>query len=145
MVWLIKANFIVTCMILIFIMWQDIFFRRITHTSLALLAISLLSLILLQSHLPNILFGLIALVGGFTLFVARLWGGGDAKLVTVLALSFQSNAFYDFLFLTAFIGGIVAIGGLIFFRNNLRSHGVPYGVAISLAFILIYPVASFYY
>lgn len=91
------------------------FFRRITHTSLALLAISLLSLILLQSHLPNILFGLVALVGGFILFVARLWGGGDAKLVTVLALSFQSNAFYDFLFLTAFIGGLVAIGGLIFF------------------------------
>lgn len=69
MVWLIKANFIVTCMILIFIMWQDIFFRRITHTSLVLLAISLLSLILLQSHLPNILFGLIALVGGFTLLL----------------------------------------------------------------------------
>lgn len=145
MVWLIKANFIVTCMILIFIMWQDIFFRKITHTSLLLLAMSLLPLILLQSHLPNFLFGLIALIGGFVLFIARLWGGGDAKLVAVLALSFHDRVFYDFLFLTAFIGGIVAIVGLLFFRNNLRSHGVPYGVAISLAFILIYPVASFYH
>ena len=145
MVWLIKANFIVVGIILIFIMWQDILFRKITHTSLLLLAIFLLPLILLQTLLPNLMLGLIALVGGFILFIARLWGGGDAKLVAVLALAFQGSVFYDFLFLTAFLGGVIAIIGFAFFHNNLRSHGVPYGVAISLAFILIYPVPSFYH
>ena len=45
----------------------------------------------------------------------------------------------------AFWGGTIAIFGLVFFRNNLRSHGVPYGVAISLAFIFVYPLPSLFY
>lgn len=145
MTWMIKLNFIVTCIILVFIMWQDIFFRKITHSSLLLLFVSLIPLILLQQQCPNVTFAILTLMGGFLLFVARLWGGGDAKLVAILALAFQGALFYDFLFLTAFLGGIIAIFGLVFFRNNLRSHGVPYGVAISLAFILVYPLPSLFY
>ncbi|AMH19481.1 peptidase A24 [Hafnia paralvei] len=142
---MIKINFIVTCIILVFIMWQDIFFRKITHSSLLLLFVSLIPLIFLQQQWPNVMFAILTLMGGFLLFVARLWGGGDAKLVAILALAFQGALFYDFLFLTAFLGGTIAIFGLVFFRNNLRSHGVPYGVAISLAFIFVYPLPSLFY
>lgn len=143
--WLINFTFVAICMILFFIMWQDVFLRTISHFSLLLLAMFLIPFICLQQHWPNFILAILALIGGFLLFISRLWGGGDAKLVAVLALAFQGHLFYDFLFLTAFFGGVIALLGLIFFRKNLRTHGVPYGVAISSAFIFIYSVPSLSY
>lgn len=75
MTWMIKLNFIVTCIILVFIMWQDIFFRKITHSSLLLLFVSLIPLILLQQQWPNVTFAILTLMGA-SCFCCTLMGRG---------------------------------------------------------------------
>ncbi len=70
---MIKINFIVTCIILVFIMWQDIFFREITHSSLLLLFVSLIPLIFLQQQWPNVTFAILTLMGGFC-FLLHAYG-----------------------------------------------------------------------
>jgi prepilin peptidase CpaA len=88
-------------------------------------------------------------------FFAKGWiGGGDAKLASATALWFGFGYLLDYLLLAALCGGALTLL-LIFFRQLrlpgvlarqswiLRLHeeggGVPYGIALAAAALLVYP------
>ena len=101
--------------------------------------------------------GLLVLVGSFVLF-ARGWiGGGDAKLAAATALWFGWPHLLEYLLYASLLGGALTLG-LLQFRNVAlpsplvswpwleRLHrpesGVPYGIALAAAALLIYPYTA---
>lgn len=102
----------------------------------------------------HFLAGVAVLVAGFLCF-ARGWiGGGDAKLAAAAALWFGFDHLYDFVLFASLLGGVLTFLILKFrqyplppFADRLawleRLHrkdaGVPYGIALAAAALLIYP------
>jgi prepilin peptidase CpaA len=81
-------------------------------------------------------------------------GGGDAKLLAVTALWFGADHTAAYLLVTALLGGAFTLGVLLFRMQALpawlpdgswiaRLHaeqaGVPYGVAMALAGLVVFP------
>lgn len=98
--------------------------------------------------------GLLLLVIGLGLFLAKWLGGGDGKALAAAALWLGPSLTPSFLVMTAVFGGVVALALILFRRVKLsealaakswvaRLHdqkgSVPYGVAIGLAGLLLYP------
>jgi prepilin peptidase CpaA len=95
-----------------------------------------------------ILIALGALSLGFALYIAGLWGGGDAKFLGAVALWAGPDGVLDLVLTTALAGGVVSVfillqhylphavaSGFFRFRAALphqRAQPVPYGVAISI-------------
>src|SRR4051794_10830406 len=107
-----------------------------------------------EQILLSIAGGLVILAIGFVCFAFRWVGGGDAKLAAAAALWLGFDHVIDFLLLAMLGGGALAIAMLAmrFFplpastlgwtwldRLHDRSNGIPYGVALSGAALLIYP------
>lgn len=98
--------------------------------------------------------GAIVLVAGFTCFACGWIGGGDAKLAAVIAMWFGPQLVFEFMVLSAIFGGMLTLA-LLRFRGAIipaiemlpdwvrRLHapreGVPYGVALAAAALMIYP------
>ncbi len=96
--------------------------------------------------------GLAVLVVGTLAFAMRIMGGGDAKLMAAVALWLGWQGLPPFLLLMALIGG--ALGLLLLLARRLgpqpvpdgrwwslllrRQSGVPYGVAIALAALVLF-------
>jgi prepilin peptidase CpaA len=94
------------------------------------------------------------LVVSFTFF-ARGWiGGGDAKLAAATALWFGFDQLFNYLTLASLLGGLLTLALLRFRTIPLptllanqewaqRLHrmdtGVPYGIALALAALAVYP------
>jgi prepilin peptidase CpaA len=94
------------------------------------------------------------LVCGFILF-ARGWiGGGDAKLAAVTALWFGAEQTPAYLLYTAMFGGLFTVAILKFramplpallanrswiARLHSRDRGIPYGVAMAMAGLVVFP------
>ncbi|CAI1952275.1 Flp pilus assembly protein, protease CpaA [Serratia fonticola] len=74
------------------------------------------------------------------LFISKILGAGDVKLIVALSFAFNYVQFINYLFLVAVLGGVCAIIGLLFYHKNVKKNGIPYGVPIALAFMLSYPV-----
>lgn len=88
------------------------------------------------------------------LFFANVIGGGDAKLVSAVALWVGFDHLMEYLLLATVLGGLLATG-LILFRTMplpvflakegwvMRLHkprgAIPYGIALSAAALWIYP------
>lgn len=79
---------------------------------------------------------------GLTLFAFGLMGGGDVKLMTVLALWAEPSGLLTFLFYTSLAGGFLSIYWLLPLRRLVapmigwaegqrNNKQIPYGVAIS--------------
>ncbi len=137
--WLIKLDFFFVSLLLLYIAWKDITTRIISHFSLLILIAFLIPLFVMQGKAPNIFAACIVFILCFILFIFHTMGGGDVKLLTILSLAFFNPALLMFLMTTLLLGGVIAIIGLIAFRRSTLNHGVPYAVAMSLAFIFIYP------
>jgi prepilin peptidase CpaA len=90
----------------------------------------------------------------FTFFACGWIGGGDAKLATATALWFGFAHLLDYLFYASLFGGVLTIAIIHFRRMPLpqafvlqpwtqRLHrsdsGVPYGIALVAAALLVYP------
>lgn len=79
--------------------------------------------------------GIAVLAFGFFagLFALRLMGGGDVKLLTVLALWIEPTAFLQLLIIMAIAGGVLTIimGGYHFLKRQKDRLAIPYGVAIA--------------
>lgn len=138
MEWLGWTIFLIIAGLLIFISWQDTRFRIISHKSLMVLLCLIVALLAVKWQFPHIVAALAVIAVFFPLFVCNIIGGGDVKMIAVLSLSLSWLQLVDFLLLTAFIGGAIGIIGLIFFRKTTKTRGIPYGVAISCAYIFIY-------
>ena len=91
---------------------------------------------------------------GFVLFAFGWMGGGDAKLAAATALWLGFGLLPDYIAVTAVAGGVVTIAILILRRWPLseaaqgrswlvRLHdsqnGVPYGVALAVAALFVFP------
>lgn len=115
----------------------------------------------LQTILLNLALGAGLLVAGIILFIMRVFGGGDAKLIAAVGIWTGLEVLLPFLAYMAIIGGALALALLLFRRVKLaealarwnwlkelhqRRHEVPYAVAIGLAGLLVYtklpPVAA---
>lgn len=94
-----------------------------------------------------------ALLVGMVLYFARVFGGGDAKLIAAAALWTGPTLTIEFLLLTAVFGGITALALLLFWRLPLpalvanvaglqRLHQarnqVPYALAIAAGGFAVY-------
>jgi len=98
--------------------------------------------------------GAAVLVVGFTLFSFGWIGGGDAKLAAATALWFGFYHLFDYLIYSSILGGVltllmiqfrmlplpqVLVGRDWVERLHRRGGGIPYGIALAAAALLIYP------
>ena len=137
----------------------DLLTMQIPNRFPAALAIAFLALALL-SGLPlpaiglHVLTGLGLLLATFALFAFGYLGGGDAKLASAIALWLGIEQALPFLILTALFGGALSLvilgfrsvplpGFLLGWTPAKRLHekgaGIPYGVAIAAAAMMIFP------
>lgn len=126
----------VVILLLIRLSWTDIQNRIISNRIILILGLVIIPLAWLQYQQIFIIPALIALFIGFLLFSLRVIGAGDVKLIAVLMLIIPNNQLFSFFFFTTFSGLLVIIIGWIFFRKSIRENGLPYGVAISLGFLI---------
>ena len=97
---------------------------------------------------------LAVLAVGIFMFARGWMGGGDAKIFAAATLWFGFDQLGEFAFATALLGGVLTIVLLIVRRFPLprallkvnwlyRLHhpetGVPYGIAIAAAALMVYP------
>ncbi len=98
--------------------------------------------------------GLVVLVVCFAFFSRGWIGGGDAKLAAATALWLSWTELYQYLLLASVFGGALTLL-LLEFRKRLlppmlenqawlarlhqRDTGVPYGIALAAAALLVYP------
>ncbi|MDP8039594.1 MULTISPECIES: A24 family peptidase [Pasteurellaceae] len=115
--------------------WTDISARIISNKAVLVLLITLLPFCWMFHKQVFLIPAMITFVIGFLLFILKVIGGGDVKLITVLMLAIPYKQVTSFLFLTSFFGLLLVIFGWLFFRKNIKKQGLPYGVAISLGFL----------
>ncbi len=111
----------------------------------------------LQTILWHVVAGLGVLTIGLVLFARGLVGGGDAKLAAVTALWLGFDQLVDYALISSLLGGIITLALLAFrlvplpswLTNNacvVKLHqpggGVPYGIALAAAALVIYPSTS---
>lgn len=129
--------FLLCCsiIILVTICWSDIKLRIISNKAVLLL----FGITLPYAYLINgrifFLGTIITLFIGILLFKIRVIGAGDVKLLAVLMLAIPPQQVNSFLFLISFWGLVIIIFGWLFFRQNIKTKGLPYGVAISLGYL----------
>ena len=103
---------------------------------------------------PHLLAGLIGLIAGMGLFALGWVGGGDAKFFAAALLWLGWDALLDYAIVASLLGGVLTLA-LIMLRKlplpaflvrqawfaRLSDHkaGVPYGIALALAALLILP------
>jgi prepilin peptidase CpaA len=90
----------------------------------------------------------------FALFALHWIGGGDAKLATATALWLGFASLLDYLLVAALAGGLLTLVILVIracplprfalawswlLRLHNRKSGVPYGVALALAALIVFP------
>lgn len=95
--------------------------------------------------------GLTGLLLGMGMFAVGWVGGGDAKLFAAILLWLGWDALYDYVVLACLLGGALTLGLIVLRRVPLLAKlpwlarladpasGVPYGVALALAALLVLP------
>jgi prepilin peptidase CpaA len=140
---------------------SDLITMRITNKLVLAVAGSFL-VVALVAGFPLELIGMHALAGvavlavSFGLFALGWIGGGDAKLVAATAMWFGFTHMLQYLLMAALLGGALTLILLLARRFPLpyplksvawidRLHdtktGVPYGIALAGAGLLVYPVS----
>jgi prepilin peptidase CpaA len=98
--------------------------------------------------------GFAMLVVGFGLFAMGWIGGGDAKLFAATAIWLGWGYLVEYAVVASLIGGVLTMGllgiravplpqqlaGLAWAsRLHNAGHGVPYGIALAVAGLVVYP------
>lgn len=138
---------------------NDLFTMRIPNRiSLVLIAAfvgaALLAGISWQAAGLHVATGMAMLVATFALFSFGLFGGGDAKLMATVALWMGPDHVLPFVVYTTLFGGVLALA-VLFYRRFVpisylpvpewasrlhdKDSGIPYGIAIALAALVIFP------
>jgi prepilin peptidase CpaA len=107
-----------------------------------------------QQILTSIAGAVIVFAAGFACFAFGWMGGGDVKLAAAAALWLGLGHHLDYLLLAAIGGGLLTLALLVIRRIPLpatalrwdwaarlhdRKTGIPYGVALAGAALLVYP------
>jgi prepilin peptidase CpaA len=106
----------------------------------------------------HVLASFVVLVAAFGFFTAGWIGGGDAKLAAASALWFGFPHLLNYLFLAGIVGGVLTLlilrvrayplpapfqGTPWIERLHAASTGIPYGIALAAAGLLVYPHTIF--
>lgn len=118
------------------ICYTDIRQRIISNKVILFLSVLILPYAYLAFKEIYILNALLTLVVGFLLFSFGIIGAGDIKLLAILMLTVPTQQIMPFLFFISFFGFLLIVIGWLFFRQNIKTQGLPYGVAISFGFLL---------
>ncbi|TCP94652.1 prepilin peptidase CpaA [Cricetibacter osteomyelitidis] len=121
--------------LLIILSYTDIRKRIISNNIVFLLFLIIMPLSWYKYNQIFIFSSLIFLAIGFLIFTAGVMGAGDIKLISVLMLSLPSEQLMPFFFFTTFSGLLLIIVGWFFFKESIKTNGLPYGVAISCGFL----------
>jgi prepilin peptidase CpaA len=148
--------------VLAYAAFSDLFSMRISNkVCLAVLGlfgayalVAGLSPVMVAWHLAA---GCVVLVAAFVLFAFNWIGGGDAKLVAAASVWFGFGMLWEFIAVSAVLGGLLTV--LLLFVRTLplpvalvnvdwiaklhdRQTGVPYGIALSIAGVLLLPASD---
>jgi prepilin peptidase CpaA len=117
----------------------------------ALAAVTGLSGSVIGSHLAS---GALVLVIAFGCYAAGWIGGGDAKMAAAIALWFGFDQVVPYLLYASLLGGLLTLLVLKFrsealpaalvrqdwvMRLHDKNGGVPYGIALAVAALIVYP------
>jgi prepilin peptidase CpaA len=106
----------------------------------------------------HVLAGMLVLAVSFCLFACGWIGGGDAKLAAATSLWFGFGYLFDYLFLASLLGGgmallllgvrryplpIALLGTRWIERLHAANTGIPYGIALAISGLLVYPHTVF--
>ena len=98
--------------------------------------------------------GIAVLAVAFLCFACRWIGGGDAKLAAATALWLGFGNLFDYLIYTSILGGALTLIIVLFrtiplpavlvgsqWAERLHRHdgGIPYGIALAAAALIVYP------
>jgi len=142
-----------------FAAWSDLFTMTIANRISLILVGGFVLLALMTGMSANhallhVGAGALVLVAGFALFSFGWIGGGDAKLAAATALWFGFNHLFDYLIYSSILGGAltllliqfrmfplpqVLVGRDWIERLHRRGGGIPYGIALAAAALLVYP------
>lgn len=104
--------------------------------------------------------GLAALVCGMALFAAGYVGGGDAKLFAAASLWLGWDLFFEYTVIASLLGGALTLALLALRRMPLpamlhgqgwllklvdRKSGVPYGIALATAALVMLPESGLFH
>src|ERR1700730_13353120 len=127
---------------------SDLFTMTISNrVSLALVAgfliLALLSGMELNDLLSHVGAGAAVLTAAFVCFAMGWVGGGDAKVAAGVALWFGFGHLLEYLLYASLFGGALTLVLPQFGPWRLRLHdketGIPYGIALAVGALLIYP------
>ena len=142
-----------------FAAWSDLFTMTISNrVSLILIGgfvlLAVMSGMSATDMLLHVGAGASVLIVSFVLFSFGWIGGGDAKLAAATALWFGFNHLFDYLIYSSILGGALTLL-LVQFRMfplphvlagrdwierlHRRGGGIPYGIALAAAALLVYP------
>lgn len=144
-----------------FAAFSDLFTMKISNrlvliTTASFLVIALLAGLSLEQFGWHLLAGALVLAITFGMFAAGWIGGGDAKMAAAIALWLGFAQLLPFLLYASVFGGALTLLILIARRWMLparltavewiaRLHnpqtGIPYGVALAAAAIVVYPMS----
>lgn len=103
--------------------------------------------------------GLAALIAGMGFFFMGWIGGGDAKLIAASALWVGADGLLSYLVVASLLGGALTLGLLMFrtmplplvlvrqgwiARLHEKREGIPYGIALAAAGLLVFPDTDFF-
>lgn len=153
------AALVVFPVLMVFSAFSDLLTMTIPNrVSLALMAAFGILAVYLQMPPITILShascGLAMLLATFVMFQFGLIGGGDAKLAAATALWLGWEYLLDYGLIASLAGGVLTLAILALRSRTLpsslakmaflarlsdRSAGVPYGIALAVAGLLVYP------
>ncbi|MGF1650548.1 MAG: prepilin peptidase [Hyphomicrobiaceae bacterium] len=108
----------------------------------------------LETIALHLLVGMLTLIVTFTLFAFNTIGGGDAKLLPAATLWLGLAPLSEFLIYTGLLGGLLSIALVLYrailpptfligqdwaLRLHQKTCGVPYGLAIGGAALIVFP------
>jgi prepilin peptidase CpaA len=120
----------------------------------AFVALALLTGMPLKTFGLHVGAGLVVLAVTFTMFALGWIGGGDAKLAAAIGLWCGFGVLLDYLLIASVLGGLLTLVILYWRTSNLpgfavkvmwifRLHhhktGIPYGIALAAAGLIVYP------
>lgn len=145
--------------LMIFAAFSDLFTMTISNRVSIALVLGFVALAF-GLHIPlpdlasHLLCGFCALVVTFSMFALRWIGGGDAKLASATALWLGFDHVMDYGLYAAMFGGALTLiilglrhwplppmltGQEWIMRLHNQESGVPYGIALAAAGLLLYP------
>jgi prepilin peptidase CpaA len=144
--------------------FSDLFSMRISNKLCLSVFVMFVFFAILASMAPtvvawHVLAGLCALVVSFSLFALGAIGGGDAKFVAAVAVWMGFGQLAEFLAIASILGGILTLAILVFRKYPLpprligipwvsklhdQKSGIPYGIALGIAAMMMLPHGEFY-